>query len=596
MINCDVVIIDSGIKQNETNVSGVCIDRKNETFEISDDYEDEIGHGTIIYSSIRKQVGEKKIFIVKLSRQQDEFDDSLLIAALEYIRLNINCKIINVSLGVKVSTDLQKLYDICKELAERGTVIVSAFDNEGCYSYPATFDCVIGVDSKMDFKRANEFDYVENSPINVFGKGSLQRVSIEKGKMALVDGTSIACTHITSFLANNIEDDMNLSKALTLLKSKARYIYTSNVDEQDKNNRFFKISNAVVFPFAKETHAFIRFEDMLSFQIKGFYDVRSSGKVGRKLSTFYREMNTDECIMDIEKVEWADLDTIILGHLDELNAATGKDYKRELIQKAIVAKVNIFSFDSLEPYDDLLRDSGIEYYYPRVTKDDVIRNSFGKLYKINKPVVGIFGTSSKQGKFSLQLTLKRELELCGYEVGSIGTEPHSRLFNLDVDFPMGYHSTVQIQGNEIVLYLNNEINKLCQKGKEIILTSTQAQIIPYYCNNLLEYPVMQYQFALGTMPDAIVMCINYYDEIPYIRNSMYTLMGLTDATIIAFVLYPMSYFDTENGKYSEIRREISDDEFRQKAEMLQKEFHIPVYLLGEKQHMSSLCQTVIDFF
>ncbi len=85
---------------------------------------------------------------------------------------------------------------------------------------------------------------------------------------------------------------------------------------------------------------------------------------------------------------------------------------------------------------------------------------------------------------------------------------------------------VELNDHEIVLYLNNEINKLCQKGKEIILTSTQAQIVPYYCNNLLEFPVMQYPFSLGTKPDTIVMCVNYHDEISYIRKSMYALMGL----------------------------------------------------------------------
>ena len=178
-----------------------------------------------------------------------------------------------------------------------------------------------------------------------------------------------------------------------------------------------------------------------------------------------------------------------------------------------------------------MNESKIKYFYPKVTQNDIPQNTFGKLYKISKPVVGIFGTSSQQGKFSLQIALKSELEFHGYNVGTIGTEPHSLLFNFDVIFPMGYNSTVKLSNSEIVLYLNNEINKLCLKDKEIILVATQAQIVPYYCNNLLEFPTMQYHFALGTKPDAFVMCINYHDEIPYIRNSLYALMGLTDATI-----------------------------------------------------------------
>ncbi len=77
---------------------------------------------------------------------------------------------------------------------------------------------------------------------------------------------------------------------------------------------------------------------------------------------------------------------------------------------------------------------------------------------------------------------------------------------------------------------------------------------------------------------------------------MYALMGLTDAAIIAFVIYPIAYFSMENGAYNEFKREITDDEFQEKADILQKEFQIPVSMLGEQRHISSLCQTVIEYF
>ena len=79
---------------------------------------------------------------------------------------------------------------------------------------------------------------------------------------------------------------------------------------------------------------------------------------------------------------------------------------------------------------------------------------------------------------------------------------------------------------------------------------------------------MQYHFALGTKPDAIIMCINYHDEIPYIKNSMYTLMGLTDATIVALVMYPLTYSNDWNGVYGNAKYKISYDEYRERAETL----------------------------
>ena len=594
MINYDLVIIDSGINaSNSQRIPGICIKKTDEDFEINDNLTDEIGHGSVIYSVIKKQVDAAEIFNIKLSNDHDE---SCLIAALKYVKDNINCRIINISLGILFGDNLDKLYNICSEISKRGSVIISAFDNGGCYSYPAAFDCVIGVDSKTDFKNIGEFAFVEESPINILAKGNVQRITMQDGKTVLVGGSSIACAHITSILAKGLRVGFNFYSALSYLKSKSTYIYTYHKSKEDTDNSLFEIKNAVVFPFAKEAHSFVRFADVLPFRIQGYYDVRRSGKVGRKLSSYCESIESEKCIMDIERIDFTGVDTIILGHLDELNAIMERDFKAELIKKAIMMRVNIYSFDPLDQYRSLLNESNIKYFYPKVTQNNIPHNTFGKLYKIPRPVVCIFGTSSQQGKFSLQIALKRELELLNYDVGTIGTEPHSLLFDFDVVFPMGYNSTVSLHNSETVQYLNYAINNLCLKGKEIILAATQAQTIPYYCNNLLEFPSMQYHFALGIKPDAIVMCINFYDEIEYIKNSMYTLMGLTDATIIAFVLYPITYSDNWNGIYGNAKRRISYDEFQQKADTLQKMFKIPVYMLGEQRHMSELCQDIIEFF
>ena len=596
MINCDVVIIDSGLdRKGDSDSFGICISKNDAGFWLHGDLSDEIGHGTIIYSIICKQIVPSRVYMIKLSGYQANYDDSLIIAALEYIKQHIKCKIINISLGIKAGENITRLRDICAEISAMGIVIVSAFDNEGCYSYPAAFDCVIGVDNKNNFAHNTQFDFVENSPINILAKGSVQRIKTQEGKTLIVGGSSIACAYITSILAGKITDNWNIQIALSYLKSESRYIYSSCVSKNDFGGRLFEIMNAVVFPFAKEAHAFLRFSDLLKFNILRYYDIRPSGKVGRKLNSYYEDAGPGK-IMDVEQIDFTGIDTIILGHLDELNAVMKRNYKTELIKKAIAAKVNIYSFDPLYSYIDILHDNDIRYYFPSVTENDVPQNTFGKLYKVFKPVVGIFGTSSQQGKFSLQLELKKQLELNEYNVGTIGTEPHSLLFNFDNVFPMGYNSTVYIQNNEIILYLNNIINNMCLQGKEIILAASQAQSVPYYCNNLLEYPTMQYHFALGVKPDAIILCINYYDEVAYIKNTMYALMGLTDADIIAFVIYPITYSEDWNGLYGNSKHKITIDEFKCKVELLMQEFHIPVYMLGDKMHMSKLCQDVIDYF
>lgn len=596
MIKSSVVIIDSGINREKySNVFGISIEHSDNGFIISNHIEDSFGHGTIIYSILNKYIDNDQIFVIKLPDSLDQCDDSCLIFALKYIQQNIDCKVINISLGIKSTEHIDELYTICKDLTNMGKIIVSAFDNDGCYSYPASYDCVIGVDTLSNIRIVNDFYFVEDSPINILAKGGVQRITTYEGRKIIVSGTSIACANVTSVIACGITDDMDFQKVLSYLKLRSGGVHKCRPKASSKNEPFI-VRKAAIFPFAKEAHAFVRFSNMLSFNIDDFYDFRYSGKVGKPISSGFENIICDKIIADVDSLNMANVDTIILGHLDEINSILGRDYREELIKKAVKNGINIYSFDPLNKYVDILNSEDIKYYFPYITKDNVPQNTFGKLYKIDKPVLGIYGTSSKQGKFSLQLTVKHLLESMGYNVGAIGTEPHSLLLGLDVVFPMGYNSTVRLSNNDIVLYLNYEINKLCRKGKEIILTASQAQTVPYYCNNILEFPNMQYHFALGTQPDAIILCVNLFDEISYIRNSVYALMGLTGASIIAFVVFPMTFVGDWKDVFGNSRRKITDDEFEQFSDTLKKEFNKPVFLLGQEQHMEDLCQEIIDFF
>lgn len=115
-------------------------------------------------------------------------------------------------------------------------------------------------------------------------------------------------------------------------------------------------------------------------------------------------------------------------------------------------------------------------------------------------------------------------------------------------------------------------------------------------NNILEFPNMQYHFALGTQPDAIVLCVNIFDELSYIRNSVYALVGLTRASVVAFVVFPLTFIGDWKEVFGSSKRKITDKEFGQFADTLKKEFNKPVFLLGEKQHMEDLCREIVNFF
>lgn len=73
-------------------------------------------------------------------------------------------------------------------------------------------------------------------------------------------------------------------------------------------------------------------------------------------------------------------------------------------------------------------------------------------------------------------------------------------------------------------------------------------------------------------------------------------MGLTDASIIAFVVYPLTYSNDSTGISSYQKHKVTHEEFSNKVKSLLKEFNIPSFMLGVQQDMSKLCQMIIDFF
>lgn len=73
-------------------------------------------------------------------------------------------------------------------------------------------------------------------------------------------------------------------------------------------------------------------------------------------------------------------------------------------------------------------------------------------------------------------------------------------------------------------------------------------------------------------------------------------MGLTDAKVVALVMYPVTRAREWNGVYGISKYVISDEEFTKKVNELNSIFHLPIYLLGENEDLEKLCNTIIDFF
>ena len=160
----------------------------------------------------------------------------------------------------------------------------------------------------------------------------------------------------------------------------------------------------VLFPFNRETHSLVRFFDSLDFKIAKIYDTKYSGKVSSSTVSTMRDSSVYDCVIEnIDNIDFSAFDSFVFGHFTEQEQLLNPNFRKNLLDQLLQQKKNVFSFDDIH-------NLGLSYenvYCPRVSKLSVPPNRMGKLYRISKPVFGFFGTSSQQGKFTLQLELRK---------------------------------------------------------------------------------------------------------------------------------------------------------------------------------------------
>ena len=55
---------------------------------------------------------------------------------------------------------------------------------------------------------------------------------------------------------------------------------------------------------------------------------------------------------------------------------------------------------------------------------------------------------------------------------------------------------------------------------------SQLQSIPFTDSNINLFPIKQYEFLLGTSPDVFILCVNFEDEMSYIKRTICYLENL----------------------------------------------------------------------
>lgn len=594
MKNIKILVIDSGVdisRKEFENTNIYCLNSCT----------DDNGHGTAVISIIHKLVPDAQIYVYKLFDNQGCISDvEELITALMFIDSLEHFDIIHLSCCSIACGDQDGLYEICLRLVEKGTIIVSPFDNEGSISYPAAFDCVIGVDWNLYSRSGMSYIYLKNNPINILGPGCLQRLPWLGGSYKYVSGSSFAAPYITAAIAKLMASGIRGLQAVhNGLEKNAYDVWYHPVDYKAKKQLIKPIHKAIVLPFNKEIHSLIAYKNLMSFEIKGVYEVGLFRHVGKKVLDILPYTNCDMVINPEKDIDWeSGFDTVILGHCRVISSIMHRDIISEILDKCTIYQKNLYCFDDLSPYEDkisALYENNCWAYYPKVDKTDVDDTFMTKLYGIYTPTVGVFGTSTKQGKFTLQLALKQRMEEIGYRVGGIGTEPSSLLFGFDYVYPMGYENSVSISGGDAVKTLNRFMHEIDLKKYDLILAASQSQTVPHNMGNLHFYPIAQHEFLLGTEPNVIVLCINPFDEISYISRTITYLESYIDTKVIALSLYPC-HRDFEWSIGGTLPKKLSEEKLMERKKYYCHKTGVPCFVLGNPIELDELIDLVTNFF
>ena len=598
MIKNKIVVIDSGLSHKYIeNCSIKLYIGKNFFDENCNVIEDKIGHGTSIINIIYSLAPNSEFIVLKIYDTSLEQNIDVFIDALKYIyTMKIQNSLIHMSVGIDFY--YEELYSICLKLARNNNILISAFDNAGCISYPAAFDCVIGVEGNASCRRINDFIINSNNIIDVYAKGGNHRVLDNDCAPIIRQGNSYSAAFVTGFLAKKSINDYSKENALKELSNFTTFSYKINESENNYFDSRFKLSDLEksfikrigVFPYNKEIKTMVRYADYLQYKLSNIYSCKYLKNIGKEI--YDKNQCKSYVIKDIDDISRNDIDTLIIGHISQIQYYV-PDIKNQILSKCIQQHINVYSLDTylIDKYITKFNQNALMIRCPIIKINDIKKN--GKLYQISIPIVLVVGTSSNQGKFSLQIELKKQFENNKYEVGFLASEPTGELFGADQVIPYGYNGIRNISDYEFIDLINTQLHEIELLGKEIIITGAQSRAVPQSAMHLGTMALRQLEYILAIQPDVVLLCINYDDDIEYVCRAINTIENLVNTKMLGFVLFTEKYKNAWT-KQKERMERISNSDLAEAKKMFQEKTKIKVYIAGQEE--KEICEALIEYF
>ena len=581
----DLVILDSGfsaVQKRENNyVDYYC--QQSDSWQITHQLDDYNGHGTAVLAIVSDNFsGQYAVFSV--FRPDGKGNLERIKSVLRYIIQNVECRYLQMSFGMRGYD--KELEFLCHQVYEKGTIIVAAFDNNGAMSFPAAFDFVIGVTNDGLIKRADEMLVYPSGTVYVAAKSGMQVLKdASKKGFKLGQGNSFAASYVTLALLRSGLKFENKAAAMTNLNSRYWQI-------QDDNHCKLTGHKAALFPLNKEMYNLIHYDDECIMEIVDAYDIKYASQLGKIVTDF--SGNREYVIKNIEKCQWDTFDTMVLGHLRELSQLLGYDVKRELLEKCLAHSKNVYCFDDqlLDEYRSAYETSGLVLQSPDDYSDECL---VGRLYQYRTPIMAVFGTSKKQGKFTLQMQLHRVMREHGAKMGHLGTEPNALLLGCQEVLPLGYDSkSSRYTPNVLIELINRKMFQLDKQDYDIILVGAQSGFYPYMRYNVGNINMTAQTFAYATFPDGIILAVNYMDPITHIENTVHAIEGVTGKKVFLFALYA---FKMETDYIiNSTKTRLNDMEIQEKSKELWEHFGVTTVVSGDKAYDDVIFDEICKYF
>lgn len=200
----DIAIIDSGINPGHPHVGPITgghgYETDPETGQVrqTDDFMDNIGHGTAIAGIIKEKVPDAGLYAVKIFGRDLGTSVPVLTQALAWcVRRKFD--IIHLSLGVENKDSARPLRQLCDTARKNGILIIASARGPEHRIYPACFSNVIGAYRHPDCAWDDLVFHAE-SPV-AFGAHGFPRPIPGLPQEKNFQGHSFAAAHVTAHAA-----------------------------------------------------------------------------------------------------------------------------------------------------------------------------------------------------------------------------------------------------------------------------------------------------------------------------------------------------------------------------------------------------------